>query len=359
MFMKFEIKNWKRYIPVFIVTTISAYALYLRFVRLAYHSFNVDELFQIECANRPFFAFLKILQTHEFCSFLSGDYYLIYPFVKIFSFNKWGLAIPHVIATILGFYFLYLICKLYFKTIWGYIITFVIVCFNATLIEHATEIRTYAVLPTLALAVFYFSQLLVEQPNMDNKKKWLIGVFFVTVIWFQVYGVLILLLPMAFSLLSKLHDKSFKAILKTNIKLLILVLCIAMPLWLYSVFGPHFNYRTDSLPFEWISNPIVNPVSFLKSIFGNLLGYKKLYPLLIGIIFPFILPFKDRYKQIGFLFITVFIPIQLILLSDLKTRYWFLQRQFIWVMPFFAFFIGWAWESFFVYVYDKISRRQH
>ena len=36
-----------------------------------------------------------------------GDYLLAYPFVQVFKDNKWGTAIPHIIATIFGFYFLY------------------------------------------------------------------------------------------------------------------------------------------------------------------------------------------------------------------------------------------------------------
>jgi len=35
----------------------------------------------------------------------------------------------------------------------------------------------------------------------------------------------------------------------------------------------------------------------------------------------------------------------MILFIDLRSEYWFLQRQFVWVMPAFALFLGWAWES--------------
>ena len=313
-------------------------------------------LFQLNLMSGSFIDLLKSVPDHAYCSYITGDYYLIYPFFKIFSYNKWGLAIPHIIATILGFYILYLICKRYFKTIWGYLITFSVVCFNATLINHATEIRTYAVLPTLALATFYFSQLLVDQNiNMSIKKKWAIGIFFVLVIWFHAYGIAILSLPLIFSLLTKQKDKSFKVILKDTAKFLSIVFLVAMPLWIYSVFGPHYVWQNLNVDvFKFIPNPFENIMGFSKAIFGNLIGYKKLYFLLIGLTFPFLVFYKDRFQQISFLIITVFIPIGLIFSVDVRTKYWFLQRQFIWVMPLFAFFLGWSWDSLFYYIGKKL-----
>ncbi|MDD3296628.1 MAG: hypothetical protein PHU64_04620 [Candidatus Omnitrophica bacterium] len=200
MFFKKYIKSRNKYLTPIAVSCICLYALYLRFEQLRTHlTLWADEAYQVNLMHGTFIDFLKLLPQKEFCPYLSGDYYLIYPFFKIFSYNKWGLAIPHIIATILGFYILYLICKQYFKTIWGYIITFTIVCFNATLIIHATEIRVYAVLPTLALGAFYLSKKLIDQNiNMSIKGKWGIGIFFVLTIWFHAYGILIVCLPMLF-----------------------------------------------------------------------------------------------------------------------------------------------------------------
>lgn len=352
MLLKRYIKDGQKYFRPFLVIVICAYALYLRLVKLANHELWSDEYSQLNHMTGSFMDLLKSLRR-GYASYLSGDYYLIYPFFKIFSYNKWGLAIPHIIATILGFYLLYFICKRYFKTIWGYVITFSIVCFNATLIWHATEIRAYAVLPTLALAAFYLSQELVNQNvTMSTKKKWAIGVFFVLVIWFHPYGIAILSLPVIFSLLTKRKDKNFNIILKDTSKLLIIVFFVAMPFWFFSVFSPrsiswrNFNINT----FRWIPNPLEDIIGFLKAIFGNLVGYKKLYFLLIGLTIPFFVPYKDRFLQIAFLVITVFIPIGLIFSADVITEYWFIQRQFIWVMPFFAFFIGWSWDSLLCYI---------
>jgi len=348
-----------KYLRSITIFFICAYGLYLRIASRAASKLWTDELFQLSTMTGSFKKLLENVVQFEFCSYLSGDYYLVYPFFKIFGYNKWGLAIPHMIATILGFYLLYIICRRYFKTTWAYIITFSIVCFNASLTYHALEIRTYAVLPTLALACLYLSLKLVDQNiNMSIKKKLAIGALFVLVIWFHVYGILILLVSVLFSLLSKSRDASFKIILKDTFKFLFVVLFLAMPLWIFSVFGPHFAHILWPT-FTYIPNPVKDAVGFLKAIFGNLLGYKPLYFLLAGVILPFIIPDKERFQKITFLIVMVFIPIGSLLLANIITKYWFMQRQFIWVMPFFALYLGWSWDSFICYVGEKVNRSKN
>lgn len=358
MFLSNYVKQVKRYLNPLVVFSICGYALYLRLIHLSTHlSLWLDEDYQVARMHGSFMDMLRALPQTEYCPYLSGDYYLIYPFFKIFSFNKWGLAIPHIIATIVGFYLLYLICRRYFKTIWGYIITFTIVCFNSNLIIHATEIRAYAVFPTLALACLYLSLKLVDQNiNMSLNKKWAIGTFFVLTIWFHVYGILILFCSLAFPLLTKIKDKNFKLIIKDLAKLLSVVFIVAMPLWLISVFGPHTVYNRYNT-FQYIPSPFKNVVGFLKSVFGNLIGRKQLYFLLLGIILPFIVPYKKRFQQMVFLALAVIMPIGLILLSSLKNEHYFLQRYFVWVMPFFAFFLGWSWDSSIGYIRKKLVKQ--
>jgi len=190
------------------VLLICIYAMYLRLMHLAHRTLWMDEYYQLSAMKGTFIQLLKNLPQHAFTSYLNGDYYLIYPFFKIFGFNKWGLAIPHIIATILGPIFLYFICKQFFKTFLGYLITFSIFCFNATLIWHAAEIRTYAVLPTLALMSLYFSQKVTDQNvKMSIKTKCAIGAFFVMMIWFHVYGIVMFFLTFAFTVINKLMYK--------------------------------------------------------------------------------------------------------------------------------------------------------
>lgn len=339
------------------VSGICVYALYLRLTVLYYHSLWADELYQLSEMKGTFLDLLKELPRAEYCAYLSGDYCLIYPFFKIFAFNKWGLAIPHIIATIAGFYILYLICKRYFKSIWAYLITFGIVCFNATLINHATEIRVYAVLPTLALATFYLFQRLADLNfELNIPRKIGATIFFVLLIWFHLYGILIFFSCLLFTVLSRHKEKNPENYFKNMASFNFIVLLISMPLWLYSVFGTHLGYRLENT-FYYIPNPLHNPLGFLKDVLGNLVGFKKLYFLLLCIIVPFVFSYEDRRKQSLFLIFMVIIPIGLTLFSDVVQRYWFLQRQFIWVMPLFAFLLGWMWDSFFVLLSAVTQRR--
>ncbi|MBN1870870.1 MAG: hypothetical protein JW847_09880 [Candidatus Omnitrophica bacterium] len=370
------IQKYGRELTVF---SICVYAMYLRLVKLAHHTLWEDEKWQLDCMQGSFRAMLTMLPKREVFPYLSGDYYLIFPFFKIFSYNKWGLAIPHILATILGLIFLYLLSKQYFKTFLGYIVTFSIVCLNATLINHATEIRVYAVLPTLALMALYFSQKIVDQNvRMDIRIKCAIGIFFVVVIWFHAYGIAVFFLPLAYSVINTLMDRKKSeqslVILKDILKFVAVILCIAMPLWLYSFLGPNLTLTTSAGDksmmgegiyyigggtFRFIPNPIENMTGFLKAVFGNLVGNKKFYFLLGGIALAALAPYKGKLQQMFFVMITVFIPIGLILWMDLRANYWFLQRQFSWVMPFFAIFVGWIWDALLIYAraYNKKTLR--
>jgi hypothetical protein len=340
---------YRKYMPLS-VCAICVYALYLRFVFLYRHTLWTDEIFYLSPMQGNFLEFLKAIPKFEFCSYLSGDLFIFYPFFKIFSYNKWGLAIPCAISTVIGFYILYLICKRYIRSIWGYLITFSIVCFNANLINHAAEIRTYAFLPTLALGTLYLFQRIADlNLELSSVKKIGVIVLFVLVIWFHIYGILMFVSCLLFTLLAKYKENDFRIYLKNVIPFIIITLCLAMPLWLYCVFGPHSVYaRMNFNPFLYIPDPFSNTIGFLKSILGNLIGFKELYFLLLGLIIPVIFSYKDKYKQLLFLTLIIIIPITFIFLSDVLQKYWFLQRQFIWVMPLFAFFLGWAWDSFFM-----------
>jgi hypothetical protein len=107
-----------------------------------------------------------------------------------------------------------------------------------------------------------------------------------------------------------------------------------------------FNYDKKYLgifgTFEFIPRGVV-PIT--KAVVGNLVGDKKLYFLLAGLPLGFLIPHKDRWPQLIFFLVLVAAPIGLIFLSCLISNYFFVQRLFIWVMPLFAFLVGWEWDS--------------
>lgn len=348
----------KRHAIPLIVTAICVYALYLRLMWLSKHDLWLDEYYQLNQMKGSFLDMIRSLPENEFCAYLSGDYYLIYPFFKMFGFNKWGLAIPHIISTVLGFYLLYLVCQRYFKSLWGYVITFGIVCFNATMLEHATEVRIYALLPTLSLACLYFWHKLIDS-NYAVSRAWKIaaGTVFVLTMWSHVYGIMIFGFTGLFALVVQWTNKEFWSMFRRTFVFGCIALGIALPLWLVSVFGPTLERSHFSLNvFEYIPNPKENPVGFLKGVFGNLMGDSRGYFLLAGVFAPFLLPYQDRFRQIAMLFLLVFIPIGVVLMGNILAPYWFMQRLFIWTMPFFALFIGWAWESSILYFKTRFSK---
>lgn len=353
MLLKTGKKDFYYSVTLLIVVAIFVYGMYLRVYQLAGHSLWGDEINELKSMEGNFVDLLRRLPSMELNSYLNWDHFLIYPFFKIFSYNKWGLAIPHIIATIIAFYFLFLNSKRFVKTVIGYLIVFWIFSVNVNLVQHATEIRPYAVLPALALAVLYFTELLAENPSMYPKKKLLICLFFIVTILFHTYGIFIVAFCLAFSLLSRWNKDFIKSFFNRNIKMLLIILAISLPYWFYSVLGPkHVDVSANKLDvFRWIPSPINNLPGFLKGIFGNLVGFKVNYLFLIGLIFPFILPYKERFKQILFFFVMILFPLLLILICDMIFVYYFIQRQFIWVMPFFALLLGWIFDSSINYIF--------
>lgn len=343
-----------------IALALSLAGLYLRYETLAHRELSGDELYQLEDGRMPFSPPWDRSSTNEVTSF-KGDYLLTYPFMRIFGNNKWGVMIPHILATALGFYFLYLICRKYFKTAWGYTVTFAVAAFNSNLIFHSFELRPYAVLPTLALTSFYLADKVVTSPHQLNPlQKFLVGLFFVLVVAYHAYGIFIVFFCLTYFILLELGRQPLSQVIFKNAKFCGLLAIFALPAFIWFATGvTDFSiayFQAQKLDtFQYIPNPLVNLTDFLKAIFGNLVGDKRFYFLLIGILLAFVIPHKERLKQTGFFLVLIVLPIQIKFLVDVFKEYWFIQRQFIWVMPLFAFFLGWCWDAV---IRHFTSRRQ-
>ena len=98
--------------------------MYLRVMRYHKRELWGDELIQYNDTAGPLKPFWIDGYNYGDHSGFPGDYLLTYPFIKIFGLHKWGLAIPHILLTIVGFYFLYKVCRYYCKSVWGYAIVF-------------------------------------------------------------------------------------------------------------------------------------------------------------------------------------------------------------------------------------------
>jgi 4-amino-4-deoxy-L-arabinose transferase-like glycosyltransferase len=350
----------KRFRYEIIAVFFTAYGMYLRARCLAGREHWADECFSLQALEGPLKPFWQRFHYTDF-TFFPGDYIINWPFAYLFKTDKWGVAIPHILLTLLGFYLLYLICRRYFHSIFAWIVTFALVAVHRDLIFHAFELRPYGVLPTFALLAFYFTEeIFSKHYSLSLARKILIGFSFLFTVIYQVYGAIILFFIFVYFALRESGERSFIDIFKRNYRLILTLLIMVVPLYLwYSVGSPHV-YKTSGYSgrtFDYIPNPAVDFFAFVKSNFCNLTGNRVLYPLMFTLIFPFILPYPKRLQQIGFLLVLIILPIMVIFYVNLLIGYHILQRQFTWAMPLFAFLSGWCLDSFIGFMRQEIGKQ--
>lgn len=351
---------WNRYSRFFITFLFAGWGIYLRVLRLAGRDFWVDEFCSLQGTQGALKPFWKSMTYGAELTAFPGHYLVTWPCVQIFGPHKWGIMIPSIVSTVIGFYFLHLICLRYLKNSLSHAIVFALACFNPELIFHSFEFRPYAILSTLSLVVFYFLDTIVSDPAKISlsKKVWIGGVFVFTIIY-HAYGVIILFFITVFFLLRQLAVEPVKEVLRKTWRFLGAVLLITIPLFLWYAAGSKAVQGAMWMDtFQFIPNPIVDGIGFLKAVFCNLTGHPRLYFLFLGIIISFLIPHERRLVQMGFFAVIVIAPVMLLMLIDLAKNYWFLQRQFIWVTPLFLFFIGWCWDEVFLLGMAWLQRKR-
>lgn len=348
MKVKYLQENWQRLVIIAIVLIYTSIGIYHRVLWRINNNLWQDENYQVNQIPSSFW----LLITNHFDMQFSGDNILIYPFYRIFGKDKWGLAIPHIIITLIGFYLFYLLCKKYFRTIVGYLISFTLFAYNYNLHYHSFEIRPYSVLITLSLASFLICKYIIENEKSSVLIRTLVCLFIFMVSFFHLWGAYSLFFIYVFHLLMSRKGKSINRLLYSHMKYYgITVLITLLLLWkVLSV--PTYSWGSTPDTFQFIPKGVI---SIAKGVFGNLTGRQKFYPLLIGLIISLLIPHKERLKQLLFFMILIVIPIALLLLICVIHPYWFIQRHFIWAIPLFAFFIGWCWDSIIIYFAVKFK----
>jgi len=334
---------------------LTVLGLFFRFKDLAGRGLTGDEIFQWNNTVGPLKPFWQRLPYGDMTAF-PGEYLLTYPFVRFFGQNKWGLAIPHIIATVIGFYVLYLICRRYYKSSIGFLVAFTLVAFHEGLIFHSFEFRPYAVLPTLMLMSFYLTERVVfDFKRLTTVQKWLAAVFYILTLWYHSFGILIVGISfLYFGLLTRGRiltesGRSFWMVLLS-------IALIALPVWIWYSLGPP-NAETPAMrvaggkhPFEFCPNPFHGFGRFFnRMVLYNLTGFKRLYFLLSGLALAWLVPFTQRMRRLGFFLTVILLPVEVILFASLANSYWFLLRQYIFLAPMFAFFLGWLWDGIYDY----------
>ncbi len=325
-----------------------SYGLFLRGQKFAERPLYPDELQQINNTLGPLQPFWQRLPMGELSSF-PGDYLLLWPMGQLFGNQKWAWAFPHMVASIGLYYVCYLLAKRYFSSVWPLICLMIVVTFNRNLIFHGFEIRPYSVLAFLGVMIFYCMGEWMKGDSTTGLRRWVppsLGLIAATV--FHAYGLLIILCSALFWFLYYRPWNRLPGYL-WNLRCLWAVMAVCFVIFAWFASDVNKNNSVESFAgrfittFQYIPNPLEDGFGFFKNIIGNLLGDKRWYPLLAGL--AAIVVSGARWPLLGFFLIMILLPIGLILSSDVMGGYWFLQRQFVWVMPLFAFWLAWSWDA--------------
>jgi hypothetical protein len=76
---------------------MSLWGLSLRYQCLAERELWNDEIYEIQQTLGAFKPFWKKIQYGDF-TFFPGEYWLTYPFVNLFPYSKWAMAVPHILS---------------------------------------------------------------------------------------------------------------------------------------------------------------------------------------------------------------------------------------------------------------------
>ena len=355
---------WKKYGQVLLFVLFLWYGLFLRLDRLDKRELWNDEFFQIHQIQADFgksYPFLSRTTTYGDHTSYPGEYLLTGYFLKKYGVDKWKLAIPHLAVVLLGMFFLFLLMKRYIRTPMGWLFCLTIFMINGNLVYYAFEYRPYAVLPTLSLGMLWWAHRIFEAPVLRWPERIIISLFMFGCGIYHAYGILFVLLPIGY--LAGVHYWKERDIQKLTERLGIfwvpLVLtCLAWG-WYASAnaTGALVNSKVET--FQYIHNPLLKPWKFFKGTVGNITGdgYDWMYPMLLA---PTVMTWVRHRQQAAqniFLVVLVIVPFAAILAVDVLSRYWFLQRQFVWIIPLWALYIGWCWDSFYDFVLQKCVSR--
>jgi len=332
----------RRWVPW--VAMLSFGGIVLRVLRFNRREFWTDELEQLHNLSRPFWNMVTEYVRGMPGGF-PGDYILTWPIAQLTS-SRWLLIFPHLCTMVAGFYVLYRICLEDYETDWGPITVFLLYTANANLIFHALELRPYAVLPVLAL-VFYWRakhSLREEHWSLADRLRW--GFLVFLTLTFHLYGVLMMAAFITYHVLSSRETQPLVNVLRRPwLSTTVAAGLLALPIWLYYVLpGRNLNHGYDT--FEFTGHSLLHKVSFVFGTLGDvqLRWAWKLEVLVLAA--SLVLPCPGRRDRWLWAVVMIALPVGLILLSDLRQHYWFIQRQFVWVMPFWGLLMSQAVEAF-------------
>ncbi len=254
-----------------------------------------------------------------------------------------------------GLYFL--IVRRDIVTLPGRFVALSLFTFNSNLIFHALELRPYAVLPALALCLYWVSSQWNTVGRSWSKPMpyaWAALVSFTLL--FHAYGLWMCLVVVGYSVWAYNHTRAdrLQALKRLLAPTIAGVFISLLPLWYFirSSFG--FQYGVDT--FEFSGEGAVSVLKFVVANLGDIsIRYGWLLPALL-IAGGVALPLPGRSRRILYMICLIAIPIAILFLQDIKGSYWFLQRQFVWVMPFASLLAALSMDSIVLFLKKSTSR---
>jgi len=259
--------------------------------------------------------------------------------------NKWVLAFPHALAMVASFYVLYRICLEDFETIWGPIIVFLLYTLNSNLVFHALEFRPYAVLPVLALLFYWRSRLALERDvwSFSDRLSW--GFLIFLTMLFHFYGILMIGVILTYRVLSSRTPRPLHSLMRRPwMSTAALAGLLALPIWFYYLL-PNVGEIHIFDPFEFGGH---GPVRVMAFVLGNLGTVPVRWAWILEVLIvaaSLVLPCPGRRDRWLWILVVIALPIGVIFFPDWLEHYWFLQRQFVWVIPFWSLLVGQAVEA--------------
>ncbi len=284
-------------------------------------------------------------------------YVLLYPIGHYVSLKPLIVSLPYA-AISAFFYYIFArinwirLLDLYdqnfaFDPKWINVFSCGLVARHETLIMHALELRPYGTLTLLAVLALWLTSRLLEQKRFT----WYFVAGFFALIVFHNFGLMMILVSITYLLTIRFFSSAANTLEE-----------LSHSLWsvgstlLFSIIG--------TLPFIWwyCQYPTLRGHPFSSRdphlyIQAGLKGLQQVIALYFGLSHPDVKLFRlflvltmlcgialNLFRGIRkiFLFplILVLLPTFLLYLWDLHIHYWFIQRQFLWVMPFYSVFVA-------------------
>lgn len=335
----------KRSIAIALV--LSCFGIWLRYETLVQRPLDSDERYQL---NQMLGDQVKPFWTHlHYGDHTSwpGEYLLHYPVlyksgIKTTNVDaaskggyKWRISIIHILMMLGSYWLMFLLLR--GRTWIAYFIAFWIFNLNVNLIYYSLQFRPYAALIFFGLLSLYLQRNIPHRGNLFS----IVSIFILFFIFnYHAYGILIVLLPMIYFLMfqdCRWNNNYVYTMLKTCV--------ISFPIWCWYALGNSFGMAPNKMQTVCDTFQFIKVHSIQNAVAGSLFGDNTIIQILMPVIFLVLLSSRRHAHWYWLLFLIV-IPIFLILLIDIKTQYWFIQRQWVFVMPWFALLCGGLIEDF-------------